>query len=141
MIVFTNTRNEEAVSLSLNNFQLSAQTYKNSPAFIQLYLDKNYKTALEAKLPRIFSLIQKNGPRDVVVSIGACGDLLEKGRSKRGDSLREPLIDKGTQIALWLGSNPDEGPSYETRDTRQGTWDISPESRIPNPVSNRMEQK
>ena len=124
MIVFTNTRNEEAVSLSLNNFQLSAQTYKNSPAFIQLYLDKNYKTALEAKLPRIFSLIQKNGPRDVVVSIGACGDLF-----------------KSSQIALWLGSNPDEGPSYETRDTRQGTWDISPESRIPNPVSNRMEQK
>ena len=65
MIVFTNTRNEEAVSLSLNNFQLSAQTYNNSPAFIQLY--NNY------------------GPRDVVVSIGACG-------------------------ALWLGSNPDEGP-------------------------------
>ena len=104
MIVFTNTRNEEAVSLSLNNFQLSAQTYKNSPAFIQFY--NNY------------------GPRDVVVSIGACGDLF-----------------KSSQIALWLGSNPDEGPSYETRDTRQGTWDISPESRIPNPVSNRMEQK
>ena len=108
MIVFTNTRNEEAVSLSLNNSQFSAQTYKNSPAFIQFYTDKTYK----------------NGPRDVVVSIGACGDLF-----------------KSSQIALWLGSNPDEGPSYETRDTRQGTWDISPESRIPNPVSNRMEQK
>ena len=81
MIVFTNTRTEESSSLSLNSTQIFIQSYYNNPISNQFY---------------------KSGPRGVAVSIGACGELLEKVRA---------LIES-SQIALGLGSNPDEGPIF-----------------------------
>ena len=94
MIVFTNTRNEETVSLSLNFTQIFLQNYSYSPTSNQFY---------------------NIGPRGVAVSIGACGDLLGKGRSKKRAFApfgREALIDKERlQIALGLGSNARSGVS------------------------------
>ena len=77
MIVFTSTRTEESSSLSLFSNQFFTQSYYNSLFSIQFY-----KIASEAplrkqrgKLPRIFSLMLKDGPDSVAVSIGGCGAL------------------------------------------------------------------
>ena len=127
MIVFTNTRTEESSSLSLFSTQFLSQNYSYSANSNQFYKIGPRGVAVSIGACGGFFATQEIAPTNGAKNPGKasralklkpkCGDGIKGIKWQNNKKRYAFFVRKGTtvplrspQIALGLGSNPDEGP-------------------------------